>query len=66
MEKRYCNKHFPGGTGPVTLLPICREFGVGLVTPGPTERKWALVTKNHASLLRDKMEETLTVKEKLS
>lgn len=49
------------GLGPETLLPICREFGAALVTPGPTERQWARVTK-----IRDKMEETPTVKEKVS
>ena len=61
-EKRYCNKALSRGDEAskrlVTILPICNAW--------PDREAMGPSSKNNASLLRDKMEGTLTVTEKVS
>lgn len=57
-ENVLVTKHFPEGTGLVTILPICNAW--------PDREAMGPSSKNNASQLRAKMEDALIVKGRVS
>ena len=66
VEKRYCNKTFSRGDGASNAFADLPGIWSGACNARPDIEGMGPSNKNHASLLRGKMKETSTVKQKVS